>query len=159
MTIDFNGSTVAALVPGDREYQFRLPRDTASMPPKTLAALDAVQQATKGAADARTPKAQREAAEAVQAAVHDLYDRASSTSRADREHHREGYAYAAAKFSRAIGEAQAALQLLADHAQQHANPGGVGFLEDSRAKSPAVMQLHLLADSFKSMPAVPELEA
>ncbi len=51
---------------------------------------------------------------AVQAAVHDLYDRASSTSRADREHHREGYADAAASFSWVIGEAQAALQLLAD---------------------------------------------
>ncbi|MER5470851.1 hypothetical protein [Streptomyces sp. NPDC002685] len=159
MTIDFNGSPFAANVAGDREHRFRLPRDTASMPPKTLAALGAVQQATKGAADARTPKAQREAAEAVQAAVHDLYDRASSTSRADREHHREGYAYAAAKFSRAIGEAESALQLLADHAQQYGNGVGIGFAEDMRAKSPAVMQLHLLADSFKSMPAVPELEA
>lgn len=159
MTIDFNGSTVTALVPGDREHRFRLPLDTASMPPKTLDALGTVQQATKGAADARTPKAQREATEAVQAAVQDLYDRASSTSRADREHHREGYAYAAAKFDRAVSEARVALQLLADHAQQYGNPGGIGFPEDMRATSPAVMQLRLLADSFKSMPAVPELEA
>jgi len=159
MTTDFAGSPVSALVPGDREHRFRLPLDRASMPPKTLDALDAVQQATKAAADASTPKARQAASEAVRGAVADLYDRASSTSRADREHHREGFAYAAAKFDRAVGEAQAALQLLADHAQQHANPGGIGFPEDMRASSPAVMQLRLLADSFKSMPAVPELEA
>ncbi|WP_328449888.1 hypothetical protein OG780_19390 [Streptomyces sp. NBC_00386] len=157
--IDFNGSPVSAMVPGDREHWFRLPRDRASMPPKTLAALDAVQQATKGAADAQTPKAQQAATEAVRAAVGDLYDRVASTSRADREHHREGFAYAGAKFDRAIGEAQAALQLLADHAQQFGNPGGVGFPEDPRANSSAVMQLRLIADALKNLPAVPELEA
>ncbi|MEV8036727.1 hypothetical protein [Streptomyces sp. NPDC086182] len=159
MTIDFNGSPVTAMVPGDREHRFRLPLDTASMPPKTLDALGAVQQATKAAADARSPKAQREATDAVQTAVHDLYDRASSTSRADREHHREDYAYAAAKFNRALGDVEVALQLLADHAQQYDNPVGVGFPEDARANSPAVMRLRLIADALKSVPGVPDLEA
>ncbi|MFF1743525.1 hypothetical protein [Streptomyces mirabilis] len=159
MTIDFNGSPFAANVAGDREHRFRLPRDTASVPPKTLAALDAVQQAVKATTDATTPKARQAASEAVRAAIGDLYDRAASTSRADREHHREGYAYAAAKFSRAMGEAESALQLLADHAQQYGNGVGIGFAEDMRANSPAVLQLRLLADAFKSMPAVPELEA
>ncbi|MFF2511673.1 hypothetical protein [Streptomyces sp. NPDC058086] len=156
---DFNGSSISALVPGDREHRFRLPLDRSSVPPKTLAALDAVQQAVKATADATTPKAKQAAGEAVRTAVDGLYDRAASTSRADREHHREGYAYAAAKFNRAIGEAQAALQLLADHAQQYGNGAGIGFAEDMRANSPAVLHLRLLADSFKSMPAVPELEA
>jgi hypothetical protein len=157
--IDFNGSPVSAMVPGDREHRFRLPLDRASVPPKTLAALDAVQGATKAAADAHTPKAQQAAGDVVRAAVGDLYDRAASTSRADREHHREGYAYAAAKYDRAMGEAQAALQLLADHAQQYDNPVGVGFIEDSRAKSQTVVHLHLVADALKNMPTLPELEA
>lgn len=159
MTTDFNGSAVYAMVPGDREHRFRLPLDRASMPAKTVDALDVVQQATKAAGAATTPKAQQAASEAVRAAVADLYDRAASTSRAGREHHREGYAYAAAKFNRAIGEAQAALQLLADHAQQFSNPAGIGFPEDVRANPPVMAQLHLIDDSFKSLPAVPDLEA
>lgn len=157
MTTDFNGSTISAMVPGDREHRFRLPLIHSSVPPKTLAALEAVQDAVKATAGARSHKAQQEAADVVRSAVGDLYDRAASTSRADQEHHREGYAYAAAKFSRAIGEAEAALQLLADHAQQYANPVGVGFPEDRRAASAAVAQLHVVADVLGNLPAVPEL--
>lgn len=157
MTTDFNGSTISAMVPGDREHRFRLPLNHSSVPPKTLAALEAVQDAVKATAGARNHKAQQEAADVVRSAVGDLYDRAASTSRADQEHHREGYSYAAAKFSRALGEAEAALQLLADHAQQFDNPVGVGFKADHRDNSPTVVQLHLLADALKNMPAVPEL--
>jgi hypothetical protein len=156
--IDFNGSTVSAMVPGDREHRFRLPADRSTMPPKTLAALEAVQEAVKATAAARSHKAQQEAGDQVRAAVGDLYDRAASTSRADQEHHREGYSYAASKFSRAMGEAEAALQLLADHAQQFDNPGGVGFKADHRDNSPTVVQLHLIADALRTMPAAPELK-
>lgn len=155
--IDFNGSIVAAMVPGDREHQFRLPCDRSTMPPKTLAALEAVQEAVKATAGARSHKAQQEAGDGVRAAVGDLYDRSASTSRADREHHQEGYAYSSAKFARALAEAQAALQAMADHAQQADNPTGVGFKADHRANSPAVVQLHLIADALRTMPAAPEL--
>jgi len=154
---DFKGTPMGATVPGDRTHEFRLPLDRSTMPPKTLAALDAVQEAVKTASSARSHKAQQEAGDAVRSAVGDLYDRAASTSRADREHHQEGYAYASAKFARAVGEAQAALQAMADHAQQADNPTGVGFKADHRANSPALVQLRLIADALTSLPAVPEL--
>ncbi|MFI5684657.1 hypothetical protein [Streptomyces sp. NPDC051636] len=157
MRTDFHGTPAEACVPGDRTHHFRMPRDRSTVPPKTLAALDAVQEAVKTASTANSPKAQREAGEAVRTAVGDLYDRAESTSRADAEHHREGYAYARARFTRALGEAQAALQAMADHAQQYANPAGVGFPADPQAKSPTVVQLHLIDDALVNMPTAPEL--
>lgn len=157
--IDFKGTPMGANVPGDRTHEFRLPLDRSTVPPKTMTALEAVQAAAKAVGEARSTKAQQAANDALRDAVGDVYDRASSTSRADREHHQEGYAYAAAKFSRAMGEAEAALQLLADHAQQYDNPVGVGFNADHRDNSSAVVQLHVIADALKSVPAVPELDA
>jgi hypothetical protein len=155
--IDFNGSPTGATVAGDRHHEFRMPRDRATVPPKTLAALTAVEDAVDAASKATTPKAKQQATDAVRAAVGDLYDRAASTSRADREHHHEGYAYGAAKLARALADAQAALQLMADHAQQYDNPSGVGFKANSRDKSPTVMRLHLISEALGNMPAAPEL--
>jgi uncharacterized membrane protein YqiK len=159
---DFNGSAFQAVIPGDRAHHFVLPLDRSTVPPKTLAAVEAVEKAVKAAATTREKKphdlnAQRAAADAVRTAVHDLYDRAASTSRADRQHHEENYAYATAKFTRAIGEAQAALQMLADHALQADNPGGVGFKANERSTSPTVSRLRVIADTLTNMPAVPEL--
>lgn len=158
MHVDFNGTPVSANVAGDREHRFFLPHDQSTVPPKTLTALAAVQEAVSTEAKAKTPAAKREATDALRAAVGDLYDRASSTSRAAREYHREGYSYGAAKLARALGEAEAALQLMADHAQQYDNPVGVGFAADRRDRSKAVMQLHLIADTLGSLPAVAELD-
>lgn len=157
MTVDFKGSPFGASVAGDRMHEFRMPLDRTTVPAKTLKALEAVQEAVKGTEKAHGPKAQQEASDALRAAVGDLYDRAASTSRSDREQHREGFAYASAKFARAMGEAEAALQSMADHAQQFDNPTGVGFKVDHRDNSRAVMQLHLIADALKNMPAAPEL--
>ncbi|KAB1149236.1 hypothetical protein F7R91_05615 [Streptomyces luteolifulvus] len=155
--IDFNGSPQSASVAGDRTHDFRLPLDRTTIPPKTLAALEAVQDAVRATAGARGAKAQQEASDALRDAVGDLYDRASSTSRADRQHHEEGYAYAAAKFKRALGDVEAAVQAMADHAQQADNPSGVGFKPDARDRSTTTVQLHLLADALKNMPTAPEL--
>jgi hypothetical protein len=156
---DFNGTPVSACIPGDRTHEFRLPLDRTTIPARTQTALQAVEDARKAVADASGRKEQADANEALRAAVGDLYDRASSTSRADREHHREGFAYGAAKLARALADAQAALQLMADHLQQYDNPSGVGFKANSRDKSPAVMRLHLIGDALGTMPAVPELGA
>lgn len=159
---DFNGSPAGALVHGDRTHTFVLPLDRSTVPAKTGEALDVLEEALKSEGSIRSKKpndhaAHQAANEAVRDAVHYVYDTAAATSRARAEHHREGYNYASAKFIRAIAEAQAALQLLADHMQQADNPVGVGFKEDRRANSPAVLQLHVLADTLRNMPAVPEL--
>jgi hypothetical protein len=156
---DFNGTTVSACIPGDRTHEFRLPLDRSTIPPRTQKSLQAVEDARKAVADASGRKEQADANDALRAAVGDLYDRASSTSRADREHHHEGYAYGAAKLARALADAQAALQLMADHVQQYDNPSGVGFKTNSRDKSPAVMRLHLIADALDTLPSSPELGA
>jgi hypothetical protein len=157
MNIDFNGTPTGATVAGDRHHEFRMPRDRTTVPPKTLAALTAVQDAVEVSSKATTPKARQQATDAVRAAVGDLYDRAASTGRADREHHREGFAYSAAKFARALADAEAALQRMADHAQQFDNPAGVGFKVDHRDRSQAVMRLHLIAEALGNVPAAPEL--
>lgn len=157
MTIDFNGTPFSASVAGDRVHDFRLPRDRSRVPAKTQEALHAVQEALTAEAKAKTQAAKQEASDALRAAVEDVYDRAAATSRADRETHREQYTYGAAKLARALEEAQAALQLMADHAQQYANPVGVGFPLDVRSNSPAVMQLRLISETIANLPAVPEL--
>lgn len=77
---------------------------------------------------------------------------------ADREHHREGYSYGAARLDRALGEVRAALQLMADHAQQYDNPAGVGFKADRRERSKAVLQLQLIADTLANLPAPADLD-
>lgn len=151
--IDFHGTTIEACVPGDRTHHFRLPVNRDTVPPKTLAALEAVQGAVKASGSARGHKAQLEAGDAVRSAVAGLYEQAMSTSRADCEQHREGYEKAAARYRRALEEAEEALQVMADHAQQHDNPTGVGFPEDRRAKSQAVAQLHLVVDALAHLPA------
>jgi hypothetical protein len=128
------------------------------VPPKTLAALAVVDEAVTAARKATTPKAQREAYDAIRVAVGDAYDRAASTSRADREHHREGYSYGAAKLARALDEVQAALQLMSDHAQQYDNGSGIGFKADRRDRSKPVMQLHLIADTLGTLPGPLDLD-
>ncbi|MFC4500663.1 MULTISPECIES: hypothetical protein [Streptomyces] len=158
MHVDFNGTPVSANVAGDREHHFLLPRDQSTIPPKTLAALTAMQDAVDAAAKATTPKARQDAADNIRTAVGDLYDRAASTSRADREHRHEGYGYGAAKLARALDEVQTAVQLMADHAQQYDNPVGIGFRADRRDRSKAVMQLQLIADTLANLPAVADLD-
>ena len=156
MTIDFNGAPFVASVAGDREHGWRLPLDRSRVPVKTQEALHGVQKALDAGAKAKTQAAKQEASEALRAAVGDVYDRAAATSRADRETHREQYAYGAAKLARALEDAQTALQLMADHAQQYANPAGVGF-PTAGSNSPAVMNLRLVSETIANLPAVPEL--
>ena len=76
----------------------------------------------------------------------------------DREHHREGYGYGAAKLARALAEVQAAVQLMADHAQQYDNAVGIGFRADRRDRSKAVMQLQLIADTLGNLPSAADLD-
>jgi hypothetical protein len=158
MHVDFNGTPVSANVAGDREHRFMIPRDRSTIPPKTLEALTAMREAVDAAARETTPKARQEAADNIRAAVGDAYDRAASTSRADREHHREGYGYGAAKLARALAEVQAAVQLMADHAQQYDNAVGIGFRADRRDRSKAVMQLQLIADTLGNLPSAADLD-
>ncbi|MEV5792677.1 hypothetical protein [Streptomyces sp. NPDC052192] len=162
--VDFNGTTVEALVPGECTHVFVLPHDRTTVPEKTLTALAAAEKAVQVAAEVRTKKAQDftaqlDAGDKVRAAVADVYDRASSTQQTDRRQHEEAYAYASAKFGRALAEAEAALQQLADHAQQVDNPANIGFKAHDRSSSPVVGRLRLIADTLRSMPSVPELEA
>ena len=157
MTIDFNGTIVSACVAGDRTHEFRLPLDRSRVPAATLETLNAMEAAADKERKAKTPTGRQEAAEALREAVHDVYDRAASTSRKDRDTHQEGYAYGVAKLARALGEAQAALQLMADHAQQYDNGTGVGFKLDRR-RSKAVMQIQLIADTLSSAPSPLDLD-
>lgn len=159
MNVDFNGCAVSANVPGDHEHRFVMPRDRSTVPPKTLAALTVVEEAVTAAGKATNHEARLKAGDVVRAAVSDLYDRASSTTRADREFHSEAYAYGAAKLARAWGEVQAALQLMADHAGQYSNPVGIGFPADLRDRSKPVMRMHSIAETVRSLPIMPELDA
>jgi hypothetical protein len=153
MSIDFHGTPIEACVPGDRTHRFRLPVNRDIMPPKTLAALEAVQEAVKASAKAREYKAQLKAGDAVREAVAGLYEQAMSTSSADSAAFRQGYEKAAARYRRALEEAEEALQEMVDYAQLHDNPAGIGFPEDPRSKSQAAAQLHLVADALQHLPA------
>ncbi|WP_328845464.1 hypothetical protein [Streptomyces sp. NBC_00258] len=158
--IDFKGNTTTVVIPGDRGHQFTLPPNRDTMPAKTATALDKLLQARdaerhlKGNAGAA---AKREAADTVQAALTDLYDVAAATAVSARQHHQEGYSYATAKFNRAIAEAEAALQLLADHAAQYANPSGIGIVAKSSTKP--IVSLRLIAGALDALVAVPPIDA
>ncbi|MFJ9376824.1 hypothetical protein [Streptomyces sp. NPDC101455] len=158
MSIDFNGSTLSACVPGDRTHEWRLPTDRSRIPARTQEALNAVEEATEAQRKAKTPAAKSDVAEALRTTVHDLYDRAASTNRADRETHREGYGYGAAKLARALGDVEAALQLMADHAAQYDNGTGIGFPLDRNVRTKPVMQLRLIADTISNLPAPLDLD-
>lgn len=160
--IDFKGSPVGYNVHGDRQHEFMLPRDRGALPQKVAAALAKADAALASeqkvhAKDGNDLTGHRAANEKVGAAVGDVYDVASSTSRARREHHIEEYNYAAAKFARAMGEAEAALQMAADHAQQAVNPVGVGFSAGASQGSKTVAGLRFLCDQMAALSAVPAL--
>jgi len=162
MSVDFNGSPVSYTVNGDRTHHFTLPRNRGALHSKVTGALKKADAAVTAEAEARAKdgndhNAHRAANEKVGAAVGDVYDVASASSRARVEYHREEYAYAAAKFGRALAEAERALQALADHAQLAECPVGIGFDTAVSARSKTVGRLRLIADSLASMPGVPEL--
>ena len=163
MPIDYNGSTVGFTVNGACTYEFTLPRDRSTLPAKVAAALgkaDAAVTAEREAhqKDGNDRAAHRTANEKVGLAVGDVFDVASSTSRARREHHIEEYNYAAAKLGRALGEAEKALQTMADHAQMAVCPTGVGFSRDASNASKVVAQLRFLSDQLAALTAAPALE-
>jgi hypothetical protein len=160
---DFNGSTVGYTVNGRTTFEFALPRDRATLPAKVAAALGRADAAVANEQEVRRKDgndraAQREANEKVGAAVDDVFDVASSTSRARREHHLEEYAYAAAKLGRAMEEAERALQTMADHAQMAVCPAGVGFSREASKGSPVVTKLRFLSDQMGALASVPALE-
>ncbi|MGW3846891.1 hypothetical protein [Streptomyces fagopyri] len=162
MSIDFNGVPAEYSVNGDRVHRFQLPRDRGALPEKVAAALgraDAAREAEVKAfkRDGNDHNAHRSANEKVGAAVGDLYDVASATSRARRERHIEEFNYGAAKFARAMGEAEKALQVMADHAQQAVNGTGVGISADASKGSKTVTGLRYLVDQMAALPAVPAL--
>lgn len=162
MSVDFNGTAVGYTVNGRSTYSFELPRDRATLPVKVASALakaDAAVAAEREVygKDGNDHVGQRAANEKTGAAVDDVYDVAASTSRARREHHLEGFGYAAAKLSRALGEAERALQGMADHAQQAVNPSGVGFSREASKGAKTVVQLRFLVEQMAALPSVPAL--
>lgn len=162
MTVDFNGVPFQVTVPGDRAHYFVLPRDRSTVTPKMLKAFEQLETARDNEATARSKKGDDRASiaaaqDAVKDALHGVYDTAAATSRATVEHHREQAAYATARFGRAIGEAQVALQAVVDHARQAAHEGGVGFPSDPRLTSPTVQQLRVISETLANLPAVPEV--
>lgn len=161
--IDFNGNVVSYTVNGRATYEFTLPRDRSTLPEKVTAslgradaALDAERKAHKK--DGNDHHAHRAANEKLGAAVDDVYDVASASSRARREWHLEGYNYASAKLARALGEAERALQTMADHSQQAVNPTGVGISRDASKAAKVVVQLRFYAEQLAALPSVPSLE-
>lgn len=163
MSIDFNGTPVSFTVSGRATYGFTLPRDRSTLPEKVAAALGAADAAREAEQKTRTKNgndhaAIRTANEKLGAAVDDVYDVAAASSRARREHHLEEYNYAAAKLGRALGEAERALQTMADHAQQAVNPVGVGFSQEASRDAKVVSQLRFLVEQMAALPSVPALE-
>ncbi|MER6557232.1 hypothetical protein ABT300_05605 [Streptomyces sp. NPDC001027] len=160
--IDFNGSPLEVLIPGDRTHHFVLPLDRSALPAKTLKAIEQLETARDDESAVRSKKANDRAAldkaqDAVKDALNGVYDTAAATSRGSAEHHREQAAYATARFGRAISEAQGALQAVVDHARQAENPGGVGFPSDPRLTSPTVQQLRVITEALANLPAIPEV--
>ncbi|WP_392668628.1 hypothetical protein [Streptomyces sp. LN785] len=156
--MDHKGQPISVVIPGDRGHVFAIPRNRATMPPKISAAFDALEAAYKAEMDtkANDRKAKQAAVDATRAALNDLYDTAAATGVSRRQYHEEGYLYAASKLNRALEEADAALQLLLDHASQYVNPVGVGLAPDTRAKS--VATLRLLAGQLTDRVAVPNID-
>ncbi|WP_455362002.1 hypothetical protein [Streptomyces sp. SYSU K21746] len=162
MTITFKGESISFVIAGDRSHDFMIPNNRATMPTKTAEALDALLAAQKNeqtvtAKNNSSATAKQESCEATRQVLNDLYDQASATTGSRRLHHEEQYAFAGAKFARALADAEAALQLLADHALQHANPVGVGF--DPGTRSKAVARLRCLAAELANLSAVPPIDA
>ncbi|MFJ8766670.1 hypothetical protein [Streptomyces clavifer] len=158
--VTFKGTTVSVLIAGDRTHEFTLPNDPATMPAKTSAALNAVLDAQKNAQATDRKKsadfeAKAEAHNATKRALGDLYDTADSTGSSRRQHHEEAYTFATLKLTRALADAEAAIQVLADHALQHSHPVGIGIDPASRAKS--VAGLRCLAEHLDHFPAVPPI--
>lgn len=160
--MDFKGRPYSVVIPGDRAHDFAIPLNRATMPPQISEALDALQAAheaeqTTAKAKPNNHKVNQAARDATRAALNHLYDTAAATSVSSRQHHQEGYAYAASKLNRALDEAEAALQLLIDHASQYANPIGVGLDPRTRAKS--VTTLRFLATQITDRVAVPDINS
>jgi hypothetical protein len=160
--ITFKGVPVTVVIAGDRGHDFMLPHNRGTMPAKTSEALDALLTAQQAEQTISRKKgadrqAWQDASESTRAALADLYDRASSTTVSRRQHHEEAYAFAASKLARALGDAETAVQLLADHAGQYVHPVGVGIDPASRAKS--IAGLRVLAQALDTFPPVPDLNA
>ena len=160
MSITFKGQPVTVVIPGDRGHDFTLPFDRSTMPPKTaeavgklLEARDAEQKVKPNASAA----VKQGAVDNTRRALEDLYDMAGATTSSRRQFHEEAYAFAASKFGRALAEAEAALQTLADHALQYDTPVGVGVHEKTGSK--AVAHLRCLADELSKLSPVPPLDA
>src|SRR4051812_28800516 len=105
MSVDFNGSPVGYNIHGRATYEFTLPRDRSALPEKVAAALDRADAARAAEVkahqkDGNDHASHRAANEKLEAAVDDVYDVASASSRARREHHIEEFNYASAKLSR-----------------------------------------------------------
>ncbi|MFG2473539.1 hypothetical protein [Streptomyces fagopyri] len=163
MNVDFNGTPIGYNVHGDRQHDFTLPRNRDALPEKVAAALgkaDAARDAEQKAyaKDGNDRAGHRAANEKLGAAIGDAYDKAAASSRARREHHIEEYNYAAAKFARAMGDAEAALQMMADHAQLAVNPTGVGFNAAASQGSKTVTGLRFLVDQMRALSPVPALD-
>ncbi|MFF2384061.1 hypothetical protein [Streptomyces sp. NPDC058108] len=157
MSVDFNGHTEQYVLNGDRAHEFRLPRNRAVLPKKVSAALGKVAAARKAEADlnAGDYHGRRAANEQLREAVGQLYDEGSASSY--KTEHLDAYVVAKARFERLLGEAERALQDLADRAQCLENPQGIGFPPDIRSVSVNIRQLHSVAAGLEQLPKIPEL--
>jgi hypothetical protein len=163
--IDFQGTPFTVVINGDRGHEFTLPRDRTALHPKVAEAFAELENARsveqKGMArNSNNYAAKKEANDATRDALHHVYDTAASISKAARQQHEEAFEYAARRYARAIGEAQAALQTLVTAAQLHdmAEHGhNIGI--NPAAKTPAVTTARLLSVSLDQLPPLPPIDA
>lgn len=163
--MSFNGTGIQITPPQQSPHSIELPHDRSTLPPRILEALDqAITAEDKHRKTCAAKKTDRAAIEQtgddLTAAWNHLTDTAFATAEANKQHHREQYAYAARKLERAITEAQAAVQLLGTHAHLYdtaANdPARIGI--DRVTKSKAVGVLHCLQDELTTLAAVPNID-
>ncbi|MBK3584291.1 hypothetical protein JHN49_11335 [Streptomyces sp. MBT57] len=164
MSITFKGESFGFLIAGDRTHDFVLPFNRATIPPKTAAAFDnllAARDAEAKTTGKRGKAADLDANAKVKEALEHLYDVANGTTKSRQQHHAEEYATAASKLNRCLAEAEAALQVLVDHAMQAENPTGIGINQTVRnGNGPTtVATLRALADDLANLTPVPALDA
>ncbi|MEV3846889.1 hypothetical protein AB0J30_08865 [Streptomyces microflavus] len=162
MSISFKGESFGIVIAGDRGHNFMLPADPTTMPPKISEAFNAALDAQKNeqTVDRRKSsdhQAKADAREGTRQALNNLYDVAAASASSRRDFHQEGYALAALKLGRALAEAEAAIQTLACHAQQNANPSGVGINPTQSNKT--IATLRAIADDLATLTPVPALDA
>ncbi|MEW1580871.1 hypothetical protein AB0407_22555 [Streptomyces microflavus] len=162
MSVSFKGESIGIVIAGDRSHDFMLPADPTTMPPKISEALNATLDAQKNeqAADRKKNsdhQAKADAREGTKQALNNLYDVAAVSAGSRRDFHQEGYTLASLRLARALAEADAAIQTLACHAQQAANPSGVGINPTQSNKT--IATLRALADDLATLTPVPALDA